>query len=119
MVVDDDETVLTFAAHVLEAVGHEVEVVHALGEEAVEACARAASTRPPAVLVVDLRMPPDTGVLVARLRAELPRLRVVLCTGEPVGDEERARVGADALLKKPFLSADLLRALRGAPAPDG
>lgn len=75
------------------------------------------------VLLTDQRMPGLRGDALARaMRTLRPGLRVLLCTGyADATDEAGARAaGVTHFLRKPFDSAELLRALRGEPpATDG
>lgn len=74
----------------------------------------AASTRPD-VVVLDVRMPPASGLsAITRLRAEVPGLRIVVLS---IHDQQSAHsrafaAGADAFVSKNAGDGALLRAIR-------
>jgi two-component system NtrC family sensor kinase len=115
----DDEPMMTRAVmRMLKPAGHLVSVA-ASGEEALEKLTQQTFD----VVVSDVGM--GTGMdgwdLAAAVRNRWPDVRFVLATGwgaiiDP--DEARAK-GVEAVLAKPYLPADLLRALAGIgePAP--
>lgn len=72
-----------------------------------------ANTNPPDAAIIDLRMPGDPGlVLVQKLRAAFPKLRIVVLTGygSIVTAVEAMRLGADDYVTKPA-DADQLEAV--------
>lgn len=112
LLVDDDAAVLRFLEDVLRSRGHEVVSVLPATVACVDRCVAAAESLIPDLLIVDLRMPIDPARVSGAVRAVSPRAVVVLCTGSLASPEEQARIGVDALLRKPFASSDLDRVLR-------
>ncbi len=112
-VIDDDEAIRDLLAEVLAGEGYEP-LVFADG-----AAARPAlGDRPPAALIMDLRLPPplDGWALLAHLRADpaLRALPVLVCTGDERAVREQATVldrPGCAVLAKPFDLDDLLAML--------
>ena len=109
LVVDDEESVRRYVAHVLAAVGYEVTAT-SNGQEALDAFeARAFDA-----LVTDLRMPGISGDELARqLRQRERGLKVLYLTGySDALFERKAALWADeAFLDKPFTSKGLREAL--------
>jgi two-component system secretion response regulator SsrB len=109
---DDNAQYRQLARLALEKAGHEIAGEAGNGEEALDRAPAAA----PDIVLLDLNMPVMNGVdALPRLRATLPRTRiVVLTTGQ--GPDERRRAleaGADAFIVKPdhiFTLGDELRA---------
>jgi DNA-binding response OmpR family regulator len=105
---DDDEDILSLVALRLERAGFEV-VTAADGEEAV----RIAQNRRPALAVLDVMMPKQTGYeVLAALRADdsLREMKVILLSAR-VQESDVARgidAGADAYLPKPFKAQELV-----------
>jgi CheY-like chemotaxis protein len=108
VVVDDDAGVRQLVALHLERLGCEV-LEAGDGEEAV----RVAVEHQPDLLVVDVRMPGLSGYEVTReVRRLLPgRVPVLLMSGSvlPADMSKGFEAGADAFLKKPFTTEDLLQ----------
>ncbi len=106
VVVDDEETMLLFARRALERAGHRVRGFRDPREALPEIL-----SRPPDVLVTDLRMPGISGhELLAEVRKAVPEVRILLVTGfGTVKDAVLAvQAGAEAFLEKPY-SADELQ----------
>jgi DNA-binding response OmpR family regulator len=105
---DDDEDILALVALRLERAGFDV-VKAVDGEEAV----RLAQARRPALAVLDVMMPKQTGYeVLAALRADesLREMKVVLLSAR-VQESDVARgidAGADAYLPKPFKAQELV-----------
>lgn len=111
MVVDDHPMWRDAVTRDLESAGLVVVATAGTGEEALS---RARATRP-AVLVVDLQIPPPNGVEVTRaLLAEDPSARVLVlsASGEQSDVLEAVKAGATGYLVKSASSADLLEAVR-------
>jgi CheY-like chemotaxis protein len=108
LVVDDDAGVRQLVSLHLQRLGCEV-LEAANGEEAV----RVAVEYEPDLLVVDVRMPGISGYEVTReVRRLLPgRVPVLLISGSTLAADisEGFEAGADAFLKKPFTTEDLLQ----------
>jgi DNA-binding response OmpR family regulator len=105
---DDDEDILSLIALRLERAGFEV-VKATDGEEAV----RLAQERRPALAVLDVMMPKQTGYeVLAALRGDesLREVKVILLSAR-VQESDVARgidAGADAYLPKPFKAQELV-----------
>jgi CheY-like chemotaxis protein len=114
LVVDDEESIRTMASRMLGAIGFEA-VTASGGPEAIALLAgRRESVR---AVLLDLTMPRmdgrETFLALRRLRADLP---VILCSGYDVLESANrfSDLDVDGFLQKPFLVADLTKALRKA-----
>jgi len=107
LLVDDDPALRTLLRTTFEVA--DVEVVEAAN--ATEA-RRAIEKTHPSVIVLDVNMPGMTGLELCRELKDDPATRdipVVLLTGSEGGTEASAkRVGADAIVRKPFSPLELL-----------
>lgn len=117
MVVDDDADVRDLVCSMLEDCGFEP-VAAAGGRQALAQALGA----PPDLVITDVVMPGLDGYeLLQALHRLMPRLRSVVMSGggrlppEPYLATAR-RLGAGALLRKPFTKAELLGAVRAALA---
>jgi CheY-like chemotaxis protein len=112
LVVEDEQTVGEFMAHLLETWGLSV-IVKPNPEEA-----RALFVANPEsfdLVVTDYTMPKGTGLDLARqLKAVRPELPVILYTGysEAVNQQDAERCGVRALVRKPLEPATLLALIR-------
>jgi CheY-like chemotaxis protein len=107
LVVDDDPILRNLVSEILTQEDYDVEVVSD-GAQALEAVDR----NPPAVMLLDMRMPVLDGWTVAqRLREHGYRVPTVVMTGVEDARECCAEVQADAYLGKPFVLDDLLSAV--------
>jgi DNA-binding response OmpR family regulator len=113
LIVEDDALIGLMLEDELEAAGWGTVVACTA-----EAALREARAGPFDLALVDLGLPDMDGVeLVRRLRAMAPGMPVVVCTGYPTGDAMMRRLpGGVAVLPKPCLASDLLRAV-GAAVP--
>jgi len=120
LIVDDEEAIVLTMKEYFETYGHEVDC--ARGRDEAESFLRGGSY---ALMIADLRLHPVREAegldLLALVRKEFPRTRVVLFTGyaTPETVTEARRLGADALLQKPQALADVARVvfkLLAAPA---
>jgi diguanylate cyclase (GGDEF)-like protein len=119
LLVDDDAGLRTLVRTTLEPLGVDV-------DEAADAAAAAAwiASRPPDVVVLDVRMPGLDGLSFCRelkLGSETSRIAVLLLTGSDGAESDPAArdAGADAFLRKPFSPLALLsivERLLGGPA---
>lgn len=109
LIVEDDASNRDVMRIVLELAGHSVDTA----ETGVEALQRAAEERPDAVLL-DLTLPDQNGEEVsAALRREMhPAPRIIITSGVSLKPGDAARLGADAILQKPFDPDRLLAILR-------
>jgi DNA-binding response OmpR family regulator len=109
LVVEDDATVRDVLTTLLGFDGFEVESVDD-GAKGLEL----AETMQPDVVLLDVVLPGMNGLEVCRsLRKRVPTARVVMLTGRGTAEDELDGVsaGADAYLRKPFSSLELLDAM--------
>jgi CheY-like chemotaxis protein len=103
LVVDDDRGVQDAVREELANRDYEV-VIASDGEAAI----RLLDALTPDVLVLDLRLPHVSGPMVAaRINLSPSRPRVLICSAVPYAPEIATDVGADGVLLKPFVRADL------------
>lgn len=106
LIANDNVDLLDCCRAILEADGHEVEAV-ADGRKALWL----ARNWQPDLVVIDWVMPEmDGSTAIALLRADptTARLPILLMSGSEGADEVAANAGADAFLRKPFQSDELL-----------
>lgn len=113
LVIDDDPDTREVLKGTLEAAGHEVALATD-GKQGVQMYrARRAD-----LVITDLYMPGQEGLeTIKQLRMEFPEIRVVAMSGKPTGGTMLSvaqRLGAVAVLAKPFLPAELLSAVEQA-----
>jgi two-component system response regulator MprA len=109
LVVEDDGRLAATLQRVLEAEGHEVELVG----DGLEAL-RLARERPPDLVVLDVMLPGLDGIAVCRRLRATAQFPILLLTALG-GTEERVRgldSGADDYLVKPFAYQELLARVR-------
>ena len=108
-VVDDDASVRRAVARLLRSAGYQTLVFD--GAAAAQQALADPEVKPPACLILDVRMPEQTGFdLLESLNVSIP---VILITGDG-GDaitERALRIGAIQVLSKPFDDETLLRAV--------
>jgi DNA-binding response OmpR family regulator len=104
LVVDDDRGVQDAVREELANRDYEV-VIASDGDAAM----RLLDAMKPDVLVLDLQLPNISGPMLAAKLHMLcsPRPRVLICSAVPYAPEIATDVGADGLLLKPFVRADL------------
>ena len=109
LVVEDDPKMREVAVWALEDEGLVVEAAADRRE-----AAERARGRPPALVVLDMGLPPDDGDTVAAdLRAACgEQLPILLITADGKASEKARRVGAFAYLHKPFDVDQLVRLVR-------
>lgn len=108
LVVDDDEAILDVVADVLRFEGYPVETA-VDGAEALAAVER----RPPALVLLDMRMPGVDGWAFARTVAERGiELRILVMTAARDAEGWAEEIGAQGYLAKPFDIGELLDAVR-------
>ena len=115
LVVDDDVPILTLMRNILREFGFDARVA-STGAAALE---EAASSSPDLVLL-DLKMPgmPGEDVIAGLRRAGLRDVPILILSGEPVPEQEIARLGVSGAIQKPFDVAALISDIRaqvGAP----
>lgn len=109
LVIEDDATVRDVLTTLLGFDGFEVRTASdgSLGLEMAE-------RMQPDIVLLDVMLPGIDGLAVCRaLRERMPQSRVVMLTGRATSEDELDGVaaGADAYLRKPFSSLELLEAL--------
>jgi DNA-binding response OmpR family regulator len=103
LVVDDDLGVQDAVREELANRAYEV-IIASDGDAAI----RLIDAMAPDVLVLDLKLPLVSGPMVAAKINMLPsRPRVIICSAVPYAPEIASDVGADGVLLKPFVRADL------------
>ena len=110
LIADDDRTCRDSIQKTLEREGHVVE-----GAGDVDSAMRAAAQRPFDLIVCDYRMPGKTGLdLLAELKEVGSHVPVLMISAFADAHTEEAakRLGARAVLKKPFRRQELLDAVR-------
>lgn len=114
VVIDDDPQVRCLIAMMLKRAGYQV-VQAKDGGEGIELC----STIEPDVVVTDIFMPHQDGIDVlreAKAKAKQPRV-VAISGGSPRLQMDflnvAERLGADAVVHKPFTPSQLLQAVTG------
>jgi CheY-like chemotaxis protein len=111
MVVDDEEAIRVSMASVLGSRGFEVEVA----ANAADALA-AFETAPADIVVTDVYMPGGDGYdLISRLRNKYRDLPIVVMSGGRADHDTfgaAKRLGADAIVEKPFAASYLVETLR-------
>ena len=107
LIVEDDESVRSFTARGLAAVGYSVETA-ADGEEGLEKLRRDAAGFD--LVLSDIRMPVMDGIAMARAAADrFPRLRIMLMTGFAEQRERAAELEGIVrdVVQKPFTLAQI------------
>ena len=103
LVVDDDRGVQEAVREDLANRDYEV-IIAGDGDAAI----RLIDAMSPDVLVLDLKLPLVSGPMVAaKLNMLASRPRVIICSAVPYAPEIASDVGADGVLLKPFVRADL------------
>lgn len=112
LVVEDEEVVRAYAAHLLQRDGH---TVH-LAEDGEAALGQLESLHASIDLILlDLTMPRRDGRgVLAEVRARHPTLPIIVTSGHPEDEVVRLLDGLawDSFVPKPFVAAELRRAIR-------
>jgi CheY-like chemotaxis protein len=112
LVIDDDPDIRDLLKNTLESVGHRVTVASD-GRKGVEQY-RAKRVD---LVITDLFMPNQEGLeTIKQLRADFAEIRIIAISGKPTGGTMLAvakRLGADAILPKPFTPEELLKTVEG------
>ena len=109
LIVEDDPANLEVMQLVLESAGHRVRTA-VNGADALTSAAE----EPPDAVLLDMQLPDQPGEDVsAALRARMARPpRIIITSGRTLESGDAARLGADAVLQKPFGPDRLLEVLR-------
>ncbi|MFL6244946.1 MAG: response regulator [Thermoanaerobaculia bacterium] len=111
LVVDDDAPILLLMRNLLREFGFEP-VAAGSGEQAIAE----AQKRTPDLILLDRNMPGMTGdevVRELRSRDGLSAVPILILSGEPIGPDEIARIGATGAVMKPFDVPSLVETIRG------
>jgi CheY-like chemotaxis protein len=111
LVVDDDGPILLLMRNLLREFGFEP-VAAGSGEQAIAE----AQKRRPDLILLDRNMPGMTGddvVRELRSRDGLSAVPILILSGEPIGPDEIARMGATGAVLKPFDVPALVETIRG------
>ncbi len=107
LVIDDDADMRSLLAQTLQSAGHEV-VLAADGREGVQQF----RTQPADLVITDMYMPIQQGLeTIVQLRKEAPTVRIIAMCGKSTAMpmlSAAQRLGAVAVLQKPFLPDQLL-----------
>lgn len=118
LVIDDEDTVRTLVARLLERLGYRV----SKASSGVEGIATFASAQGKVDLVIlDLILPGESPLeILARLREVAPDVKVLLCSGYSLEGQslDMLELGCQGFLQKPFPMAALAEAVRQALAGD-
>jgi DNA-binding NtrC family response regulator len=113
LVIDDDPDTREVLLSTLELAGHTV-VLASDGKQGVEQY----RAQPADLVITDLYMPGQEGLeTIKQLHMEFPEVRIVAMSGKPTGAtmlSVATRLGAAAVLSKPFLPEELLAAVERA-----
>ena len=113
LVIDDDPDIRELLKTTLESAAHEVALASD-GRDGAQQC----RARRPDLVVTDLFMPNQEGLeTIKQLRMEFPDLSIIAISGKPTGGtmlSVATRLGAKAILQKPFLPQDLLNVIEKA-----
>ena len=113
LVIDDDPDTREVLLSTLESAGHTV-VLASDGKQGVEQY----RAQPADLVITDLYMPGQEGLeTIKQLSMEFPEVRIVAMSGKPTGAtmlSVATRLGAAAVLSKPFLPEELLAAVEQA-----
>jgi len=110
LVVDDDETIRTVLATVLEENGYTVDTAEN-GKKAIEKT----NTRFYNLALCDIRLPDYEGTtLITKMRETVPKMRKIIITGFPSlqNTVEALNKGADAYIMKPFDMDKVLQTIK-------
>ena len=108
LVIDDDPDVRDLLKRTLESAGHQVTLA-ADGRQGVLVFRSTGAD----LVITDLFMPNQEGLeTIKQLRLEFPEARIIAISGKPTGGTMLSvaqRLGAIAVLPKPFLPDELLK----------
>ncbi len=110
LVVDDDESIRTVLATILEEEEYKVDTAQN-GENAIEKT----KTQFYNLALIDVRLPDMEGTeLLTRMKETVPKMRKIIITGYPSLQNaiEAVNKGADAYVMKPFDMAKVLKTIK-------
>lgn len=110
LIVDDDESIRTVLATILEEEKYEVDTAQN-GEDAIEKT----KTQFFNLALIDIRLPDMEGTeLLTRMKETIPKMRKIIVTGYPSLQNaiEAVNKGADAYVMKPFDMAKVLKTIK-------
>lgn len=110
LVVDDDESIRTVLATILEEEQYVVDTAQS-GEDAIEKT----KTQLYHLALIDIRLPDMEGTeLLTRMKTTIPKMRKIIITGYPSLQNaiEAVNKGADAYVMKPFDMAKALKTIK-------
>ena len=110
LIVDDDESIRTVLATILEEEKYKVDTAQN-GEEAIEKT----KTQFYNLALIDIRLPDMEGTeLLTRMKETIPKMRKIIVTGYPSLQNaiEAVNKGADAYVMKPFDVAKVLKTIK-------
>jgi CheY-like chemotaxis protein len=117
LVMDDEADTRILIEEILKAAGHEV-LLAVNGLEGMRQC----QSTPVDLALVDLFMPKQEGLeTIKKLRQQFPDFPVIAMSGDSLALPLLAvaqRLGATAVLQKPFLPEELLEAIKHALPPE-
>jgi CheY-like chemotaxis protein len=114
LLVDDNASVRALLRRILEMEGYQV-LEAADGAEAIEISGRVAGGID--LLLTDVKMPGMDGIeLVEKVTAQRPSLRALYVSGNGGLEEIRSQLEGREFVAKPFLPAEILRAVERALA---
>jgi CheY-like chemotaxis protein len=110
LIIDDDHAFRAVLERMLKSANHEV-ILAADGDEGLNQLKKL----PPALVITDLFMPNKDGIeTIIHLRKIYPVLPIIAISGKPAGSvvlSVAKKLGAAAVLEKPFSIEDLLTAV--------
>jgi DNA-binding NtrC family response regulator len=109
LVVDDDESIRTVLATILEEEQYMIDTAQS-GEDAI----RKTKTQLYHLALIDIRLPDMEGTeLLTRMKQTIPKMRKIVITGYPSLQNaiEAVNRGADAYVMKPFDMAKVLKTI--------
>ncbi|HZW15564.1 MAG TPA: response regulator [Brevundimonas sp.] len=120
LIIEDDEIMLRALGHAFQRAGCRV-----VGARDGDQGLARFHEQSPDLVITDILMPNREGVeTILAMKAKAPQVRILAISGGGrLGAEEvlglASRLGADAVLPKPFRAADILAAARGLLERDG
>jgi DNA-binding NtrC family response regulator len=113
LVIDDDPDIRELLKTELEAAGHKISLA-VNGREGVQRYKKSQID----LVITDLFMPEQEGLeTIKQLRMEFPEVSIIAMSGKPTGGTMLSvakRMGAVAVLQKPFQIQELLKAIEQA-----